>query len=236
MKLGIIGNPVKHSLSPQLYREILGEQLETYELLNYENSYQIPSLIELSKTYDGLNITSPYKQHFVSDLTIACPVVKSLNAVNTIAFTTEGIFGTNTDLLAVDAILNRYRSKYPSLHIILLGNGTMAKVTTLVTSRLSIKITHICRSIGRDISLLNLLNYRETASQNIVINACSRDFVFKGVISKEDIFWDYNYSFLPHQNTLPGQVKTYEDGQELLRLQALAAANFWIQTNPKLKC
>jgi shikimate dehydrogenase len=235
MRLGLLGYPINHSRSPELYQEFLGKHLTHYHLLSYETEEEIPSLTELAKSYDGLNITSPYKKHFVKDVTIESDLVQKIGAINTISLNAKGYFGTNTDVVAVEEILLQYQKQFGNLHLIILGGGVMAKVTTLVASKLNISINNLSRSVNGDLSKLDLTVLRKNTAQNIVVNACSREFIFKGIISREDIFWDFNYNFIPHQNTLPSMTKLYEDGLELLRLQAQAAITFWQETNPKLK-
>lgn len=236
MKLALIGYPINHSLSPSLYREFLKDRLEVYDLLSYRNVLEIPSVSELSKTYDGINITTPYKKHFLDQVEIPSPLVKELGAINTLSFTPSGVLATNTDALAVEELLKRYQEQYPKLNFLILGNGVMAKVTQLTCVKLNLSYEIISRTQKLpDLCRLDLNSFRKEDAQNIVINACSRSFIFEGAINPEDIFWDYNYSFLPHSTTLPARVKLYQDGQELLRLQALAAIAFWAKTNPKLK-
>lgn len=236
MRLGLIGYPVKHSLSPVLYKEILGSKLESYDLLSYEIPAQIPSLQELAPKYDGINITSPYKQHFVTQIIIESSLVKSINAVNTLAFTDKGIIGTNTDLLAVKMILEDYKKKFGKIHLILLGSGVMARLTEIVAQSLSVSLTSLSRKTNPELAKLDLRKFRQPQCQNIIVNSCSRDFIFLGITSMEDLFWDYNYAFSPHISSIPSKVKSYEDGQVMLKLQAQAAVNFWYETNPKLKC
>ena len=235
MKLGLLGYPIAHSLSPKLYDMILGDKLTSYELFPCPTPADVPSLEELSKKLDGLNITTPYKTHFMQDVIIESPLVKEIGAINTIAFTPNGHFATNTDVIAVEEILGNYKKKFPSLHLILLGSGVMAQMTILVAKKLGLSFEQLSRKSHGDMSQIDLRHFRKEGAQNIVINGCSRDFVFTGGISSEDIFWDYNYSFLPHQNSLTSRVKSYQDGQEMLELQARAAVNFWSKTNPKLK-
>lgn len=235
MKLGLLGYPITHSLSPKLYNEILGSQLTSYELFSCETKESIPSLDFFSSKLDGLNITSPYKTHFMGQIRIDSELVKAIGAVNTLSFTPNGVVGTNTDVLAVKEILEAHQAQCGKLHLLILGSGVMARMTELVADELKISWREFSRKADGDISKLDLKPHRKPDCQNIVINACSRDFVFQGELSSDDIFWDYNYSFLPHQNTLPMRVKSYQDGQEMLTLQAKAAVKFWHQTNPKLK-
>lgn len=234
MKLGLLGYPITHSLSPKLYQEILGPRLSSYELFSYASKEEIPSLDYFASRLDGLNITSPYKTHFINEIQISSPLVRSIGAVNTLSFTPEGVQGTNTDVLAVQQILKRFQHEYGQLHLLILGSGVMAHMTELVANSLGIVWQEFSRRSDGDISKIDLRSFRKSGAQNIIINACSREYVFQGELSSSDIFWDYNYSFLSHQNTLPNRVMAYHDGQEMLKLQALEAVKFWEQTNSKL--
>lgn len=235
MRLGLLGYPVSHSLSPKLYQMILKDKLTSYDLFPFATEGEVPGLLYFQSKLDGLNITTPYKTHFIRDVLIDSPIVKELGAINTISFTPHGIFATNTDAVAVEEILTNYQKQYPHLHLILLGGGVMAKVTLLVARKLGIKVTQLTRHSVQDLVTIDINKYRDPAAQNLIINACSRNFTFQGIGNLNDIFWDYNYSFLPHQNSLPSRFKSYQDGQEMLELQARAAVKFWSETNPKLK-
>lgn len=228
MKLALLGFPIIHSLSPALYRELLGEKLSSYELIEMEDPEEVPGLLELSQKYNGLSITSPHKKLFFHDVVITSPIVKELRAINTIAFRRNGYFATNTDVIAVEQILGRMKSEFKNLTLIILGDGVMAKVTVMVAKSLSIPFQQFSRRNGDDLANLDLFSQSE--NQTVVINSCNRNFIFQGRLHPETIFWDYNYSFLPHQSTIPAQVKTYIDGQEMLRLQAIAAIDFWSAT------
>lgn len=236
MKLGLLGFPITHSLSPKLYQTFIPAELESYELFSYPNPEDVPPLSFFSSKLDGLNITAPYKKHFIKQIEIHSSLVKIIGAVNCLAFPEDGrVIGTNTDVLAVVEILKNYQSSYPSLNIILLGDGVMANVTKLVAEDLKINYSQFSRKTHPDLSRLDVRSLNSQEKQTLVINSCSRDFVFQGQLSGDEIFWDYNYSFIPHQNSLPSRVKSYQDGQEMLELQAKAAIKFWKEVIPKLK-
>jgi shikimate 5-dehydrogenase len=228
VKLALLGYPIAHSLSPSLYRELLGDKLDHYELLEIEDPTRIPSLAELQSRFDGLSITSPHKKHFFQDVVVTSPIVQDLKAINTISFRKSGIYGTNTDVVAVEKILLKFKAQLQNLSLIILGDGVMARLTVMVAKSLVIPFEQYSRKKGDDLSQLNLSPKRNYPT--VVINSCSRDFVFSGSLHRDLIFWDYNYSFKPHQNTLPSQVQAYYDGEEMLRLQAIAAIEFWSDT------
>lgn len=227
MRLGLIGKNISHSGSPAIYRKLIGPHIQ-YDLLDVPKIKDLPSLDFLKQSYEGINITSPYKTHYLNLVHVQDPAVKKLGAINTLAFTAKGVEATNTDLIAVRSILTNFKAKYPHLNLIILGSGVMAQLTVILAQELDIINQQLSRTQNGKLEKLDLQKYEVTTSQNIVINACSRDFIFSGNQSSSNIFWDYNYHFLPHQNTLPLKVKEYQDGQEMLYLQAVAAHQFWI--------
>ncbi|MFP5385488.1 MAG: hypothetical protein ACLGHN_05375 [Bacteriovoracia bacterium] len=227
MKLGLLGYPIEHSLSPELYKNFLGSQLESYELFSFKEDKDIPTLEYFSGKLDGLNITSPYKRHFLNEVIIPSPQVQQLGAINTLAFSNNGTFATNTDMLAVVEILKNYCEKYGSLQIFLLGDGVMAALTKIIALDLNIPIRQFSRKNSPDFFNLDFRYYEDPNAQSLIINACSRDFVFNGMLTGKEIFWDFNYSFAPHESLLPDKLFSYQDGREMLELQAKAAIKFW---------
>ncbi|HXH31691.1 MAG TPA: hypothetical protein VNJ01_12830 [Bacteriovoracaceae bacterium] len=227
MKLALIGYPVEHSLSPALYRSLLGAELETYDLLPFKDSAAIPELAEFGRRYDGINITAPYKTHFFRQVEVESALVRKIGAINTISFQGPVVQGTNTDLLAVNEILLRQRRQFKKLNLIVLGGGVMSSVTTLIAEQLALPVKVLSRNAVDDLSTIDLRLHRRAGHQNLIINACSRDYVFRGELDSDDIFWDYNYSISAHEASLPKLVKSYQDGRELLELQAFHAVQFW---------
>jgi shikimate 5-dehydrogenase len=233
MRLALIGTSISHSLSPQIYREIFKCDLR-YDLLDISNSSHLPSIKQLRENYHGVNITSPFKQYYLDDVIIESTEVAKLGAINTISFTPEGSLATNTDLMAVEKILQQHLKKTDEIYLTILGSGVMARLSILVAEKFQIPYKQLDRQGGLNESI-NLRPFY-LGKGHFVINACSRKFSFKGDIHPESIFWDFNYNYHPHQQRLPGLVKSYFDGRELLYIQAQLAAEFWQRTNPKLKC
>ena len=124
MKYALIGKSILHSRSPELYRQIFPEDIE-YDLIDVPTEADLPPLADLAGLYNGINITSPYKRSYYSSVIIREPEVRELGAINTIAFTDKGCFGTNTDLHAVEYILRKFTEQFPKLHLIILGSGVM---------------------------------------------------------------------------------------------------------------
>lgn len=225
MKFALIGKNIKHSRSPEMYEKITGTTLD-YDILDIESEEKLPSIEELKSKYRGVNITSPYKTHYLKDVVFESPF-EYKEAINAICFYPNKIVGTNTDAVAIELEIMGLKKSFPDLFFVILGDGVMSQLTTSILDQKKMKYEVLSRKKNGDISQMNLSEYVKKIDQVVVINTCSRDFVFSGVLHSSFIFWDYNYSFIPHQNTLPSQVKYYHDGQRMLELQAIAAAKFW---------
>lgn len=227
MKLGLLGYPIDHSLSPALYSKLLGNELTSYEKFSYKHTADVPVINFFAEKLDGLNITSPYKRHFLQDVVIPDETVRELGAINTIVFKDKKSFATNTDYLAVVDILKNYQNRCGRIHLLILGDGAMARMTKIVAANEKVTFDQFSRRLTLDFPKLDLRPHYRPDSQTIIVNSCSRDFTFTGPLTGNEIFWDYNYSFPPHEDSLPSRVKEYYDGREMLELQAVAAIKFW---------
>ena len=92
---GIIGKPIKHSLSPVLHNY----WFEKYEIeANYSlidtNENELSSIVDKvrDKTYSGINITLPYKQKIVPYLDLLVNDAETTSSVNTIFLNDENSF------------------------------------------------------------------------------------------------------------------------------------------------
>lgn len=229
IKLALIGKNIQHSKSPEIYRRLLNCDIQ-YDLLDFENASQIPKAQNLLDNYQGISITSPYKKHFLTELELS-PNAKVLNAINCFGKKDKKIIGENTDYLAILDILNSFISTHGSLNVVILGDGVMAKVTEVALSSLAIEYKIFSRKLTLDFNQLRtseiFKNSFKSQGQKLIINTCAREFIFSLPIERDAIFWDYNYNFLPHLNSLPAKVSKYIDGLEMLELQARHALAFW---------
>jgi len=220
IRLGLIGKNIQHSLSPSIYKRIFGTAV-TYDLLDFQTEEDVSPAEELFKKYDGVNITSPYKKHFLNQVQLT-ESAQTLGAINCLKKSGEKIIGENTDYLAILDILSRWKSADEKLNVVLLGDGVMAGVTEAALIKLGLGYKQYSRKKTPDFAHLNLIKEPNL----LVINTCAREFVFDGQLPQDCIFWDYNYNFEPHRK-LSTQVKLYQDGREMLELQAQYAVAFW---------
>lgn len=233
IKLALIGKDIQHSRSPQLYRELIKDKIE-YDLLDYQSPLLIPSANHLFLQYQGVSITSPYKKHFLGEVELT-QKAKELGAINCLALKNGKVVGENTDYLAILDILNFWKNKYHTMGAIVLGDGVMSRVAQAALLSLGISFKTYSRKTVENFDRLNLSkefsSQFDNISQKIVINTCAREFVFKGELDHQTIFWDFNYNFSPHHYSIPKLCQEYVDGSEMLERQARYALAFWSITS-----
>ncbi len=222
ISLALIGKNISHSLSPQIYKELLNQEID-YQLYDCANERDIPALQDIFKKHQGLSITSPYKKFFL-DKVLVMAGFELLNAVNAIRKNGDIFEAINTDYLAIDKILEEFKG----FKIIVLGGGVMSKITEKILEKKGLEYKVFSREKNGAIEEINLTKVFRSENENIlIINSCSRDFIFNGTLPKNSIFWDYNYDFKPHQDLIPTKNVRYIDGINLLKLQAKFALEFF---------
>jgi shikimate dehydrogenase len=100
-KFAVIGNPVEHSRSPEIFEDLFGEAGLDYQyqkILATEND--LPALIEKIRTdeYSGYSVTVPFKETAIEFLDELTDAAREIGAVNTVYKNSVGkIVGANTD-------------------------------------------------------------------------------------------------------------------------------------------
>lgn len=232
ISLGLLGKDIAHSKSEDLYKELLSQELD-YKKYDIPVPEKIPTLNEIFEEVQGLSITSPYKKHFLDQVELD-EEVRKLGGINCIRKLEDGFKGTNTDYLALLDILNEIKKQFSTIHLTILGDGTMAQVTVAVAEKIGISYEVMSRKKTPGFSKLHLEVNRSLGGKeykNIIINACSRAFIFSGTFDSGIFFLDYNYNFEPHQNLFKSPEAQYVDGIDLLKRQAKYALKFWQISN-----
>lgn len=97
-KFGLIGFPIKKSLSPMLFKEAYHGRWQ-YDLIEgeeFEASWK-----EFLDSYKGINITAPFKELAYAKSDILCPECKVIGATNLVVKTPEGLVAHNSDYSGV---------------------------------------------------------------------------------------------------------------------------------------
>ncbi|RFA36346.1 shikimate dehydrogenase [Virgibacillus dokdonensis] len=131
---GLIGYPIKHSLSPWIHKQFMKTtgmegDYSIYEVTPEDSFEAFIGQLKSSRV-DGFNITVPYKEKIISYLDDIDPVALKIGAVNTVVNRNGKWIGYNTDGKGYVRSLN---SKFPNLlqkatkRALILGAGGAAK-------------------------------------------------------------------------------------------------------------
>jgi shikimate dehydrogenase len=124
----VVGNPVNHSLSPQIH-SLFAEETEqemSYRALQLQPEKFQEQIRKLQQSgFRGLNVTVPFKQDAWQMADVLSPRARDAGAVNTLIFQPDGkIAGDNTDGIGItrDLIVN-HQVLIEHRKILILGAG-----------------------------------------------------------------------------------------------------------------
>ena len=163
MSFYLIGHPLGHSCSPELHGYFGNED---YSLKDIPEQSLKAFLRE--GTYDGLNITLPYKRAAVMYMDRLSPRAQETGAVNTVVKTREGLLlGDNTDIDGMERLIASIGVDIENQRVLILGTGGTAQTAHYVADRHGASmIWHVSRT--GDINYENM--YALCGSATILIN------------------------------------------------------------------
>lgn len=132
--LGIIGKPVKHTLSP-LIHNFLAESLgHPMVYVPFEVQGDVHAAVQGAYTLGikGLNVTVPYKSAVMEDLVETDAAALQIGAVNTLVRTEKGYKGYNTDVLGLKRELYEEKIPITGERVIILGAGGAARAVAFL--------------------------------------------------------------------------------------------------------
>lgn len=134
LRVGVIGDPVAHSLSPSLQQPAL-------DALNIPARYELwpttaaelPGRIASLRAPNvlGANVTLPHKRAVMDLIDEVSPAARRAGAVNTIVNREGHLFGDNTDIAGFVAALGDVAPAPDALRALLLGAGGAARAVVL---------------------------------------------------------------------------------------------------------
>lgn len=130
-KLGIVGMPLGHSISPFLHNlaiEKLNVELtyDKWEIEEDKLSMFISSVKDEDSRILGFNVTIPYKEKIIPLLDEIDPLARKLNAINTVKYENGILKGYNTDGMGFLESLIRNQIEYRNKNVLVLGSGGAA--------------------------------------------------------------------------------------------------------------
>jgi shikimate dehydrogenase len=133
IKLGLIGNPIAHSFSPEIHQGFITEA----EMQGSYDLFEMDALPEEGlKTFMqhhglvGLNVTIPFKEEVFNALDSVDDVAKTLGVVNTVVLEKDRLIGYNTDVYGIQKSLTALGC--PPCKALVCGSGGAAKAVSKV--------------------------------------------------------------------------------------------------------
>ncbi|AFY78396.1 shikimate 5-dehydrogenase [Pleurocapsa sp. PCC 7327] len=148
--LGVIGDPVEHSLSPVMHNAAIAHLRVNYVYVPFPvKGKDLEKAIAGFEAIGvvGFNITIPHKQAIIPLLSEVSAAAQLVGAVNTVWRTEAGWCGTNTDVEGFLAPLKELDRDWTQVTPIILGNGGAARAVVVGCAEIGCpKI----RVVGRD--------------------------------------------------------------------------------------
>lgn len=137
--IGVIGDPVEHSLSPLMHNSAIERMGLDYVYVplpvkgeNLEKALGGFEAIGLV----GFNVTIPHKQAILPLLSEISPVARMVGAVNVVWRKQGQWIGANTDVEGFIAPLKTLRREWKRITPVILGNGGAARAVVVGCARL----------------------------------------------------------------------------------------------------
>lgn len=157
---GVIGNPVRHSLSPAMHNAAFEAKGINAVYLAFEVSDLEGCLSGVrSMEIKGLSVTIPFKEDVIPFLDEVDPLAKGIGAVNTIVNDNGSLKGYNTDAMGALLALKE-RISLPGKRVCIIGAGGAARAIGYILKDREMEVTIANRSQARGVSLAQTLGCR----------------------------------------------------------------------------
>lgn len=213
MKFTVIGNPIAHSLSPEIHTQFaaqFGLAIEYTKTLAPIHGFV--ETIEQFRKMDGLgaNVTLPFKEHAFQYAHLHSASALIAKAVNTLYFQPDGnIFGDNTDGAGfIKDIEINYQYPLKNKKILILGAGGAVKgILHPILSASPLQVTLANRTLTKATTLIerflpygeiDVVSYEEIVdTYDLIIDGTSFDAwplnLSDNILSRCEMIYDLKY-------------------------------------------
>jgi shikimate dehydrogenase len=257
-KFGIIGNPIKHSLSPVLHNYWFDKySLDANYSIIEATDKDLSQIISKIKNgfLNGINITLPFKQKIINHVDKIINDAEQTGSVNTVLIDADNsIIGENTDVYGLQAAYLKEIDNNPNKKSLVIGAGGVSPSVILSLQKSGIKNISItnrtnekCIFLKKKFNHINILPWdrleNEIKNFDIIVNATSL-----GLKNGDD----FNFNFSKTKNEViyidtiynPLETKTYKhlkeegkkvfNGLDMFIYQGQKSFYLWNKINPEI--
>ncbi len=254
--LGVLGYPLKQSLSPFLHNY----WLKHYKLEYSYCKFELKDISEINLSIKrlkikGLNVTIPYKKNIISYLDKVDKTASFLKAVNTVKNNNGILEGYNTDVKGFVNGLKKFRNLNTKRPAVVIGAGGASQAIVYSLVKEGFKKIFLMNRTRKKAEQLSE-NYQEVSSINwmekdvinnaeIIVNTTSLGMTgYQNLIipltdvSKETKIYDIVYN--PENTELIKEAKKnkleYITGLTMFLGQAQESFKIWFNIKPTVSC
>jgi len=249
----VIGNPIKHSLSPELHNYWIKENgingIYNKKELNKNDLKEFFFKIK-NKEINGVNITVPFKRDVISYVDQLSLEAEKTQSVNTVYLINNKIIGHNTDIDGFELAIKDSNYDVQGKKVLVLGAGGVVPsiIFALYKMRvLSVTISNRTKTRAENLknlfSELEIVDWGEASNFDMIINATSIGLKKEDRLNLDfskfqdsEFFYDVIYNpketnFLKDGKNLG---KKTENGKKMFIYQAAKAFRIWHGIDPKI--
>ena len=252
-KFLVIGNPIEHSLSPELHNYWMKnngiDAIYEKQKLNENELEQIIFKVK-DKKINGVNVTVPFKKKVIPYLDELSFEAQSTQSVNTIYLKDNKVVGHNTDIFGFETSIKKSDYNLNNKEVLILGAGGVVSSIIFALIKMKVSKIKICNrtkekaeNLKKIYKNLEIIKWGEVSNFDMIINATSLglkkednlNFDFSS-ISENKFFYDVIYN--------PGETNFLKTGRELgsktlngklmFVYQAFSAFTIWHQQKPEI--
>lgn len=173
--IGIIGNPVRHTKSPDIHNYISEKLEKNLIYVPFEVTGDVGAAVKGAYELGilGMNVTVPWKQDVMESLCDIDEMAKRIGAVNTLVRTEVGYKGYNTDMYGLEREFIDEKIPLEGQDVVLIGAGGAARAAAFMCAKNNVKsLTILNRTVEKaEIIAKDIIKYTEDERKNIEINA-----------------------------------------------------------------
>ena len=249
--LGVVGNPIAHSLSPLIHNGWLHDAGidAAYEAFHVPDDQFSKTLDDLEKRdLFGLNVTLPHKGAALAAAAEVSEAARKIGAANTLSQTRNGEWrADNTDAPGFLRSLGSVDSKTD--RALILGAGGSARALVFALTNVGVPVTVLNRTVEKARSLADEFGYEKTVygsidqlndnieNATIVINTTRMGHggeVFTLPNGMDRLFYDISYGKIARPQLMHAETQGWKtkDGLGMLVAQAAYSFQIWFGVLP----
>ena len=249
----VIGNPIEHSLSPNLHNFwIKNNNIKAIYEKKKLNKEEIKILIAdlKQKKINGINVTVPFKNEVIPFLDKLSSEAEITQSVNTIYLQNEKIIGHNTDIEGFEKYIKNLRYSFENKKVLILGSGGVVPSIIFALNNMKVLDITVCNrtkskaeNLKKLFKNINITEWGDVPNFDIIINCTSVGLnkdeqidLDLTKIGKNKFFYDVIYNpketnFLKLGKKLGNDT---ENGKMMFVYQAAAAFKIWHGVIPEI--